>query len=59
MGKIIEKDGKKYLMVEDKAFPLRDGKVKVESEEIENEDGSKDVIIKVPCLKVEQKQKEI
>lgn len=61
MAKIIEKDGKRYLITDDdKAIPINEnGQIKVESEEIEHEDGSKDVIVKVPCLKVKQEQKDI
>ena len=58
MSNIIEKDGKKYLVIGKVAIPfdkMSDNDkpiIEVESEEIINEDGSKDVKIYVPTLKV-------
>lgn len=57
-NKIIEKNGQKYLVIKGRAIPFSEtdsnGKpiVKVESEEKINENGGKDVTIKIPVLKV-------
>ena len=58
MAQIIEKDGQKYLVVKGMAIPFSEtdasGKpvIKVDSETKINKNGGKDVIIKVPVLKV-------
>lgn len=65
MSKIIEKDGKKYLVMGNKAIPFNDidayGKpiIKVRSEEIKLPNGRKDVKIFVESLKVVGENKEI
>jgi hypothetical protein len=61
MPKIIEQDGKKYLIIGKRAIPFSrvdaSGKpiVDVKSETKEYPDGRKDVVIKVPSLKVANK----
>lgn len=61
MENIIEKDGKKYVKLGDKALEIAsfdvNGKpiIKVESEEISYPDGRQDVIIKVPYLGITSK----
>jgi len=62
---ILEKDGKKYLILGEIAIPFNEvdanGKpiIQVRSEETINENGGKDVKVFVPVLKVEGKQQEI
>jgi len=56
--KIIEKDGKRYLVIGDKAIPFErfdeagNPIIDVKSEVIKHPDGRQDVIIKVPCLQI-------
>ncbi len=60
---IIEKDGKKYLLIGDKAVPFdkvdSNGRpiIEVKTEETINQNGGKDVKVKVPSLKVAGKSK--
>lgn len=65
MTKIVEKDGKKYLIIGDKAIPYeltdKDGKpiIKVRSEETKNEKGGTDIKVFIPSLKVVGENKSI
>jgi len=60
---IIEKEGKKYLIIGEKAIEIIDiqggiPKIKTVSEEIQREDGSIDVVVKVPFLKIDSKKEQ-
>jgi len=58
MPMIIEENGKKYLIIGDKAIPFErfdeagNPIIDVKSETIKHPDGRQDVIIKVPCLQI-------
>ena len=62
---IVKKNGFTYLVAGDRAFPFKKRDVsgnpiiEVKTEEKINENGGKDVIVKVPSLKVQGEQKDI
>lgn len=63
MENIMEQNGKKYIIIGDKAMEINSfdeaGKpvIKVESEKIVYPDGRQDVIIRVPCLSIQGENK--